>query len=520
MVMATFIALFLVGLVYHVAGVGQAALEQQIVQDGADAVAYSNAAAKARGMNLLALINLVMSAALAVLVALKVLQAILAVAIAAVGVACIVTQGAACGAMAPLGQALDKVTTIADKVEPRIKDVLDGLEKAADEVNDIVPLLAQAEAVYIAARDEHDPVHAGFAWPVTDPLPTKKGTFEELCERAGKDVVVMSTFFLPGGLPDMAKDTVGELVGGLAGTFSGYFCGGSDAAPPDSMTREVPLPLSEHTECDDAAARPSEAEGGCVSSLCDQCSAWGCAACIGLLDESEYVEGLWTRRVDRWVEWPDVGGGTSKSIEESGVRELVWLDDDPCDGEGHCGASQICAAEEREDAGAGYPAGAERVTREAYLDFHGCLVEREIDTEVEGEPLDPDEWAKPRVLDEELLPEGLRVRGFVLAGSGQGARRRKVAIAGGGGPTFEVGGKVAFAGADFLSAGGDLWHMDWRSRLVLFRFPADGGSLSGSCAGEFAADCQQVGGQIDGLGGGEGLSGLLDGFAIEGFILH
>ncbi len=520
MVMATFIALFLVGLVYHVAGVGQAALEQQIVQDGADAVAYSNAAAKARGMNLLALINLVMSAALAVLVALRVLQAILAVAIAAVGVACIVTQGAACGAMAPLGQALDKVTSIADKVEPRIKDVLDGLEKAADEINEIVPLLAQAEAVYIAARDEHDPVHAGFAWPVTDPLPTKKGRFEDLCERAAMDVVVMSTFFLPGGLPDMAKDTVGELVSSLAGTFSGYFCGGSDASPPDSMTQDVPLPLSEHTECDDAAARPSEVEGCCVSAACEQCSAWGCAACIGLVDDSEYVEGLWTRRVDRWVEWPDGGGGTSMSIEESGQRELVWLGGDPCDGEGQCGASQICAAEEREDAGFGYPPGAERVTREAYLDFHGCLVEREIDTKVEGEPLDSDEWAKPRVLDEDLLPEGLRVRGYVLGGSFGTTRRRKVAIAGGLGQGAGFGGRVAFAGSDFLSAAGDLWHMDWRSRLVLFRLPSEGGGLSGSCSGEFAADCQQVGGQVDGLGGGQGLTGLLDGFGIDGFILH
>jgi hypothetical protein len=520
MVMATFIALFLVGLVYHVAGVGQAALEQQTVQDGADAVAYSNAAAKARGMNLLALINLVMSAALAVLVALKVLQAILAVAIAAVGVACIVTQGAACGAMAPLGQALDKVTSIADKVEPRIKDVLDGLEKASDEINDIVPLLAQAEAVYISARGEYDPVVAGFAWPVTDPLPTKKGSFEDLCERAGEDVVRMSTFFLPGGLPEMAQSTVGELVGGLAGTFSGYFCGGSDAPPPDSMTQEVPLPLSDHHECDDAAARPSEAEGGCATAQCDQCAAWGCAACIGLMKKSEYVKGLWTRRVDRFVEWPDVGGGTSVSVEDPGTRELVWLGGDPCDGEGHCGAGPICITEEREEAGVGYPADAERVTRTAFLDFHGCLVKRKIETKVEGEPLDPDEWAKPRVLDEELLPEGLRVRGFVLSGSGRGARRRKVAIAGGGGPAFGLDGRVAFAGADFLSAAGDLWHMDWRSRLVRFRFPADGGSLSGSCAGEFAADCQQVGGQVDGLGDGQGLVGLLDGFGIDGFILH
>ena len=99
MVMATFFALFLVGLVYHVAGVGHAPLEQQIMQYAADSVAFSAATAKARGMIVIALLNLVMAAVLAVLVAIRVLVAVLAVATAAVGVLCIVSQGAACGAV-------------------------------------------------------------------------------------------------------------------------------------------------------------------------------------------------------------------------------------------------------------------------------------------------------------------------------------------------------------------------------------------------------------------------------------
>ena len=44
MVMATFVAIFMVAVVYHVAGVGGAVLEQQVMQDAADATTFSAAA--------------------------------------------------------------------------------------------------------------------------------------------------------------------------------------------------------------------------------------------------------------------------------------------------------------------------------------------------------------------------------------------------------------------------------------------------------------------------------------------
>ncbi|MFO8072087.1 MAG: hypothetical protein R6V85_09455 [Polyangia bacterium] len=519
MVISVFVALFMVGLFYHLLGVGLAALEQQIVQDGADAVAFSNATAKARGMNLLALINLVMAAALSVMVALRTLQAILSVAIAAVGVACIVTQGAACGAMAPLGQALNKITDIADDVEPRIQDILDGLEEASDVINEVTPLLAEAEAVYISTRETYDPVEVGFAWPVTDELPTKKGSFDELCAKAGENVVVMTTFFLPGGLPEMAQDTVGELVGGMAGTFSEFFCGDSDSPPPDSMTREVSHPLNEHYECDDGAARPDEASGRCYSAQCEQCSEWGCAFCLGAQSDDDYVRGLWGWRRDRWVEWVDAVGGTHVETLGSGEEGSSWLEDDPCEGQGGCAGETICESETREDADGSYPEGAEIVTRTVYLELHGCLVEEEIEMEVQGEPLDSDEWARPRALDEDLLPEGLRVRGFVLAGTDHEQRRRGVAIAAGAGPGDVLPGRLAFAGADFLSGEMDLWHMDWRGRLIRFRLPAGGLDLGSQCGGEFAGECGQVGDKIDG-GGEDGLLGSLGAPGLEDFVLH
>ncbi len=518
MVMATFVAVFMVALVYHVAGVGHAAIEQQVVQDAADSVAYSSAAAKARGMNIIALINLVMAAVMSILVALRVLQAILTVAIVVVGVACVVTQGAACGAMVPLGKALDKVMDIADDVEPRIKDVLEGLEKASNAVSKTVPVLAEAEAVYISTRAVYDPVEIGFAWPIMDELPVKEGSFEELCERAGENVVVACTFLLPGDLPEFAQDTVGELVGGVAGSFTSFFCGGSDSPPADEMTRDVAYPLNDHPECDDSSGRPNEWSGGCDTALCDTCSAWGCTACIGKQESNRYGEGLWTRRKDVWVEWVDSSGQISKSIESTGAKELVWIDDDPCEGGGVCGGEVVCFIEDNEDAGSGYPDGAQRVTRTEYPALHSCLIEETLEVEVQGEPLDPDDWPKPKALDDEQLPEGLRVRGFVIAGTGYEGRMRKVGIAGSGHDDVDAVGRIGFAAADFTSGDMDLWHMSWRSRLIRFRMPSSDEGFAGSCDGEFSSECQSVGSQtdtfFDGGGGANGLTGL------EGLVLH
>jgi hypothetical protein len=513
MVMATFFALFLVALVYHVAGVGRAALEQQVMQDAADSVALSAATAKARGMNIIALLNLVMAAVLAVLVAIRVLEAVLVVAIAVVGVACIVTEGAACGAIAPLESAYESVYEVDEEVAPRIKDVLEALEDAANAVVRITPILAEAEAVYISTREQYDPAELGFAFPIADALPVKEGPFEELCAHAAENVVDVCSLLLPGDLPEVAVDAVGELVSGVAGTFSAYFCGGSGSPPPDEMTQERAYPIAEHGECDSADSRPAD-DGSCETSSCATCAAWGCAECIDRQGGSKYRRGEWTRHTEIRIERLDGSGHVEILEERPPEQEVVWLDDDPCDGEGHCADDPICETEEREDAGGAYPAGAERVEKRAYTRLHGCIIEEKIEIEVNGEPLDPDEWPKPKALDEAQVPDGLRLRAFVVGGTGRGERLQKVGIAGGD-PGGSLGARLSFAASDFLSPEMDLWHMDWRSRLIRFR--TGGSGFASSCSGAFASQCASVGAAVDAN------SGSSSGFSLPGldeYIVH
>jgi hypothetical protein len=218
---------------------------------------------------------------------------------------------------------------------------------------------------------------------------------------------------------------------------------------------------------------------------------------VGKLADSGYVQGRWSRRREVWVDVPQPGGGIARIIETSPVDELVWLDDDPCDGAAGCG-DPVCVVENAQDAGSGYPDGSQRVERLVVHAFHGCIVEEELEFEVEGEPLDEDDWPKPKALDEEKMPEGVRVRGFVVASTDGKERLRKVAVAGGDG-TLDLPGRLSFAGADFSSPDMDLWHMDWRSRLIRFRAPSDGSSATGGCGGEFAGECESVSGSAGGV---------------------
>lgn len=80
LLIAVFMSAFLVGTLWYIIGIGDAAIYRQYMQDGADAVAFGSAVYHARGMNIIALINLVMAAVLMVLVAFKIGQLLLAIA--------------------------------------------------------------------------------------------------------------------------------------------------------------------------------------------------------------------------------------------------------------------------------------------------------------------------------------------------------------------------------------------------------------------------------------------------------
>src|SRR3954465_13918874 len=82
-VMAVFMAVFLVGCLWYLVGVGDAAIYREKMQDGSDSVAFASAVYHARGMNIIAVLNLIMAAALAVLIAFKVAE-LLAITITAI----------------------------------------------------------------------------------------------------------------------------------------------------------------------------------------------------------------------------------------------------------------------------------------------------------------------------------------------------------------------------------------------------------------------------------------------------
>ncbi|MCL2449667.1 MAG: hypothetical protein FWD17_12040, partial [Polyangiaceae bacterium] len=75
MVLGIFMCTFLVGSLWYIAGIGDAIMYHERMQEAADAVAFSGAVIQARGMNIIVLLNLIMAAILAIRVAINVTKA-------------------------------------------------------------------------------------------------------------------------------------------------------------------------------------------------------------------------------------------------------------------------------------------------------------------------------------------------------------------------------------------------------------------------------------------------------------
>lgn len=284
LMIAVFMSAFLVGALWYVIGIGDAAIYRQYMQDGADAVAFGSAVYHARGMNIIALINLVMAAVLMVLVAFKIGQILL---IAANIASCLI--GAFLDPVCDITSAAEEPYAVwVNRVETIVDKILRVLYQTSNAVAMGMPWVAEGKAVFVAG-DYRPTVHGGVMASVSlipgplekavggliggggktggaepgktkvtgagtaeagkgaaaaaeDPnagmrwgLPVQDDDFAVLCQHAGKDVV--SFVFLPfnflglGGLASGVESFAGGMVGGLVKTFPGYFCGGmSDMA--------------------------------------------------------------------------------------------------------------------------------------------------------------------------------------------------------------------------------------------------------------------------------------------------
>src|SRR5687768_16465797 len=148
MVVGVFMSAFLVGCLWYIIGLGDAAVYRQYMQDGADATAYAAGVYQARGMNIIAMLNLIMAAVPAVLVALKIAQVLLVLANVVSFVLALISIDAPLSAVTT--QAQPKLQQLIHKTAKIVRTVLQGLYIAESAVAGAMPVVAEVKSVMVA----------------------------------------------------------------------------------------------------------------------------------------------------------------------------------------------------------------------------------------------------------------------------------------------------------------------------------------------------------------------------------
>lgn len=231
MVMGVVMAVFLVAMLYHAVGVGEAILQRQRMQDAADAAAFSAAVVHARGMNVIVLINLVMAALLAVVVALKMVETVCAAAIVLVLVASFFSSGALAGFIPPLRSAQSTARTAAENARKVVFPQLGLLHAAARGVRAMAPIASQARVLDTVVGHYRPPAVAGVAMLPRLALPVQDDGFDVLCEKAAVnvgDLVAYPFEEFGGAVGDLIGGVVSDAIQNLGRSLSGWFCGSGE----------------------------------------------------------------------------------------------------------------------------------------------------------------------------------------------------------------------------------------------------------------------------------------------------
>lgn len=196
MLFSLFMALFLIGTIYYVLGVGDAVIYRRIMQDSADAGAHAASVMGAKGMNLHALLNVVMAVTAGILLVIRSVEVLLEIILSVLyGLAAsIIFAPKAVPLIGVLTPVESTVEHVGDTVEQFVRVAHDALDAAHHAIQHGYPLLAQVRAVdAMAFQDAYDPpVAAGFVVPLLGPrlpnggrgLPIEKDDVGTLCDRA------------------------------------------------------------------------------------------------------------------------------------------------------------------------------------------------------------------------------------------------------------------------------------------------------------------------------------------------
>jgi hypothetical protein len=238
MVLGIFMCSCIVGVLWYIAGIGDAIVYRERMQEAADAVAFSGATLHARGMNLIVLINLLMAVILALRVALKML--ILALEIATVffaALALVPFMQWAGGVATATGDGAADLQSVLSDIDPLIDDALEALHEVETVVARIVPPAASLGAVQVGEKYK-PPVSIPVGTDldeVASGLPVTDGSEDVLCKKAGEAVAMVIAWplsVIPGISEGMSLFK--GMLGDITEAGSGYFCEmGSGGKAPD-----------------------------------------------------------------------------------------------------------------------------------------------------------------------------------------------------------------------------------------------------------------------------------------------
>jgi len=246
-VSAVFMAAVLVGALWSVMGIGDAVLHRQSLQSSADAVAFTGAVYHARGMNLIALINVVMSGIMAVLVALKLVAALnLAALVLSCAASALCSVGVGCWAVpicAFTGDLAPEIESATEQYQRSVVDtLLPALSSSQRAIAVAMPYVAQAKAVAAAEPDSPGPERRGVMASQSlvpmdgsgEPgLPVEDEASSDLCARSGG--LAAEVAFSPFPFASWIAGVTGDLVG----AFPGHFCSGEGQLPLATEDRAV-----------------------------------------------------------------------------------------------------------------------------------------------------------------------------------------------------------------------------------------------------------------------------------------
>jgi len=256
MVMGIFMCSCLVGALWYLAGIGDAILYRERMQEAADAIAFSDAALHARGMNLIVMVNLIMAAILSVRVAIRVAKLACTVA-AAVFAALSFIQPYLGTLAAPAAAAAQTLDQVDRSSKPVIDGALQGLSLAEDGISTGTPPIAQSAA---AAVGEHyrPAITAHTAFRVSDPfpaplseLPVEHARPAKLCNEAAALLSEVQSWLLgkaSGGALIPASDAIGAIMQRIVALDTKYFCDLEGGSSAPSTTAELATGVAERCQ--------------------------------------------------------------------------------------------------------------------------------------------------------------------------------------------------------------------------------------------------------------------------------